>query len=386
MNLRLTVSALDELAEQQWASELRAALQGVSDVNVETDLRRGGVTEPGQVIFIDGTTESALRGIDKQLERFDRRGRAIFLIVREGTPMPRALSERQVDDVLVHPFRALEVVGKLHQYQQLMMWNEVTQLNASLSGLVTSLHQDLELTTRLQKAKSPIRFADVKGFRIDHRYLAGMRSGGDYFDLAEARNGSQISLLLSDSSSYGLSSAVLSVVMSVVLKLSSEETRSSRDTVQRIMDDLLVTLSEKDRLSLFYGVMSRKDYRLRYLNIGTSRAFLSSGAADCRELEVQGDPISRSDGFRAGIEAEIALSPGDRLVLLTDGFIEAAGGARSTCELLDRFRSKESSDALNELVYSVKSRFKEADDRPERDCTGVVLDVEANLIRLAPRR
>ncbi len=384
MNLRLSVLSMDPSAEESWATDLKIALRGVSDVSVER-FPKGSANDPGQVVFVDGSSEQALRNLGVNLERFDRRGRAVFLIVREGTPMPQALLDGQVDDVLVHPFRALEVVGKLHHYQRLMMWNEVTVLNASLSELISGLHEDLELATRMQKFKSPTRFPDIKGFRISQRYLAGMRSGGDHFDLAESRDSSQVSMLLSDSSSHGLSSAVLSTLMSVALKLSSDETRSSRDTVQRILEELQVTLSEKDRLSLFYGVVSRKDYRLRYLNLGNSRAFLSSGGALFKELALQGGPITRTEGLQVGSEAEVALSPGDRLVLLSDGFIEAAGGSSPVGRLLDRYRGKEAADSLNELVFAVKSHFTDPDDMPEQDCTGAIFDIDANLIRLAPR-
>ena len=107
MTLRLSVQSVDPSAEESWTTDLKIALRGVSDVAVERFPKDiAGV--PGQVVFVDGSTEQALRSLGANLERFDRRGRAVFLIVREGTPMPQALIEGQVDDVLVHPFRALE--------------------------------------------------------------------------------------------------------------------------------------------------------------------------------------------------------------------------------------------------------------------------------------
>ena len=78
-----------------------------------------------------------------------------------------------------------------------------------------------------------------------------MKAGGDHFDLAESKDGQQLSLLLSDSSSYGLSSAVLSTVMRVMVRLSSEESRSAVETVGRIQEEFKATLTEKDGFRFF---------------------------------------------------------------------------------------------------------------------------------------
>lgn len=376
MSLILTVLAESSHAELAIARELEALLHSQNHLKV-VPASQGG--ELGSVVFVDG----AMKGLDSALDGLDRKRRAVFLIVKDGAGVPSALEQGKVDDVLVHPFRLLEILSKVRSFSQILMWDEVSTLNESFAEMIQRLQEDFRLAERLQKGKLPVRFPEVKGFRISSRYLAGMKSGGDHFDLAESKDGSQLSIVLSDASSYGLSSAVLSVLMKVAMKLSSEEARSSLETVKRIQDELKLTLGEKDRLSLFYGVINRRDYKLKYLNLGSSCAFLAKARGGFQLLPHQGEAISKHKAMPSMKEGEVALNPEDRLVLLSDGFVDAAGGPEKASELLERFRDAEPADTLNELVFQVKSRFSEPDDLPEQDCTAGIFDVSNKLIRLA---
>lgn len=255
MDLKATVIANDRERESRLTRELEAVCNTLDGfrVKVSTDPE-----QPGEIVFVDG----GMRGVDDAIDSIDRRGRALFLIVSENELTPRALLESRVDDVLVHPFRPLEVQSKLLHYQQILMWDEVSRLNASFTEVIQELHEDLKLAERLQKSRLPQRFPELKGMKVASRYAAGARSGGDHFDLAESQDGNVLSMVLTDSSSYGLSSAVLGALIRVANRLSAEQVRSSVDTVRKIREELVATLKEKDRLSLFYGVLSRKDYRL----------------------------------------------------------------------------------------------------------------------------
>lgn len=372
-----TVVGSTQGLQDRWAREIKGLL-GASGVEAISQPRANA----GQIVFVDGS----MPGLEEELRAIDRRGRAVYLIVDErddGAANVMAwIDAGLAEDVVVHPFRALELQGKLKQYERMLLWEEVRELNASVSEVIHQLKDDLLLAERIQKTKLPSRFPEVKGMKVSTRYLAGMRSGGDHFDLADSKDGSQLSILLSDSSSHGLSSAVLSVLMRVAVKLSSDEVRSAGETVRKIFDEIMVTLKDKDHLSLFYGVLNRKDFTLRYLNLGSSRAFLARGKAGFAELPFQGSALTRLTGFPVVSEGVVVLQPDDRLVLVSDGFIDAAGGNPSTVELLSRFRSKDAADTLNELVYAVKSKFTEPDDFAAQDCTCVVMDVDSRLIRL----
>lgn len=369
--MKITVRAASSANESRLKAEINGALALAPD--------SPGAESESEIVFIDATIPE----LDHELEKLDREskngkgGRAVFLVLPKDGPIPDALATGKVDDVLVEPIRKLEVLSKLR-------WAEISRLNFSFSEALSRLQEDVALAERLQKQKLPLRFPEVRGFKVASRYLAGMKSGGDHFDLADAKEGGTLSMMLSDSSSYGLCSAVLSALMRVAVKLSGSEIRSSVDTVVRIQDELVATLSEKDRLSFFYGVVSRKDFKLRYVNLGTSSLFYADAGKSFRQLPSHGAHISRSTQISPSLaEAELLLEPEARLAVISDGFVDAAGGASGTLSLLNRLRAKDAADSLNEMVFQVKSQFSEPDDMPAQDCTAVIFDVDSRVIRLA---
>lgn len=375
LNLAILAQTFDE--ERNWVRDLRSVLEEVGETFQETPL------DEGHLIFID----AQVTGLNELLATIDRKRKAVFLIVHEKDATPEALLNGSVDDVLVFPFRPLEVQSKLRHYEHILLWDEVKSLNTSFSEIIESLKSDLQLAERLQKSKLPVRFPQIKGFRLANRYMAGMRSGGDHFDLAESTDRAQLSMVLSDSSSYGLSSAVLSVLMRVAMKLTFEEARSCADTVHRILDELRLALGEKDKLSLFYGVVSRRDFKLRFVNIGTSCALHAKKGGEFQLLPSNGMAITSS--LIAALaptqleELGMTLEPDDRLALISDGFVEMVGGIEPLKKILNELRAKEAVDSVNELVYRVKATFTDPDDMAAQDCTAVIFDVDAKMLRLA---
>lgn len=377
-DLTIITSTPDEL----WIEEFQAVLMNLGiktmQIHVQTDLSREPV---GQILFID----ARLASLETFLKNIHRKGKAVFLIIEENVTLPATVFDA-ADDVLLRPFRRLEALGKLKHYQHILMWDEVAKLNESFSELLGRLDEDLHLAERLQKARVPAPLSNIKGFKVRSRYLAGARAGGDYFDVlesAQSRAGNGfISILLSDSSSYGLSSTVLSVLMKVAMKLSAEQTRSSTETVGCIYKELIATLNKDDRLSMFYGVLSRKDLILRYVNMGTTSVFHAKKDHEFNEIPTQAAPLTANSGFNINAEAELSLNADDRLVIISDGVTEALGGKEPVRMVLNQSRSKDTADVVNELIFNVKSKLSEPDVSPAQDCTAIVFDVDARTLKV----
>lgn len=383
LGFKVRVVSHTETSGHKLARELEQALHGWIQLDVTSE--RDAQAEPGQVIFVDASAPDLAAILERHASvQAVAGGACVFLIVREGDGVPSALIEGRVDDVLVHPFRSLEVLGKLRHFQKLQEHRESLELNASYAKIVELLHEDLKLAERLQKQRLPRRFPEVKGFRVTSRYMAGERSGGDYVDMADTRDGQSLAIVMTDASSYRLSSAALDSVSRKLASLAADELRSCVTAARRIRDGVLINLGDRDQLALFYGVLSRKDYRLKFVNLGGTRVFYAPPAQAFSELkDGQGDPIVKAMSVRTENEGELALEPEGRLALVSDGFVETAGGAAEVLKILNEHRAGPAADSLNELVFRTKKGLASPEDLPAQDCTAVLFDVDSRLIRLA---
>jgi hypothetical protein len=363
-------------SREAWVQDLKSHLERIDGYEF---VWTGPGEEPGQVVLVS----SRLPELKAVLDKISRQGRVVFLVQNEHEDLSPFVQNGQVDDVWVTPFRFSEVYSKIRQYQRLMSWGEVHELNDSLTTLVEKFQEDLELASRLQKAKFPERFPQIKGFQVKSRYYAGLRAGGDYFDIAEAKNQKQLSLFLTDSSSYGLSSAVLGAMMKVAMRLTSEEATSTAGTVRKIYNELLMTLGEREELSLFFGTIRRADLSLQYVNYGNTRAFLARPGRTFEVLPVSGHPINRKGGTPKADESSVVLQPEDRLLVLSDGYLASGESWESFLETLNALRDREPTEILNELGFRVKSQSQDEDGFPPQDCSAVLLDVSPNVLRIA---
>ncbi len=383
MKMEMTVFSPDLIKEEDWTRQIRSALQSW----VDADVKAGSKTEHlGQVVFVDGTDHlsgfaHSQKMIDDIFSKHERRGRVLFLVVDEDIKdFPRPLLERKVDDVILRPFRPLELLSKIQNYEQHLLWAEVTQMNASFADILGHLQFDLELAERLQKAKVPKRLSGVKGVDVSHRYLVGTRSGGDYFDLAEAQDHSSLSMVLSNSSSYGLCNAILSVLMRVCIKVSADQlghVGATTEVVKKMYQEILLTLAEKDFFSIFFGTLNRKDWLLRFTFLGEGSLFYAPPGQSFQYYPPLGQVISRSSHDLDWEEFQIQLQPKGRLLLFSGGATELLGGIEGISLLLENKREKQLEDILNESSFQIKSKISE-DDLPSRDCTALALEVLGN--------
>jgi hypothetical protein len=90
---------------------------------------------------------------------------------------------------------------------------------------------------------------------------------------------------------------------------------------------------------------------------------------------------------------ELLLEPGDRLLVCSDGWGEAFG--KDTAEVVEHFLTQEgdSQSVMNEMAFSLRHELEKASGEPlaaedefpmpPQDCSVLVFDLAANVLRLA---
>ncbi len=352
----------DERTHQSWTKELKP----LEEMWEETSLKHW--------FLVDAN----LPDWRLRISTLDRAQTVLFLVISELDMIPAPEDLEKVDDVLVFPFRLMEVVSRMRAQQQ----------KANLQELIQSTQKDVfhanEVLERIVQAKTPRPFKDIKGINIMSRHLAGLKPGGDYFDVFETEKKEWVNILLADSSSYGVSSALLGMILSSSAKIATDAQLCTADWIRAIHDELKVTLGENEHLSVFYGRLNRRDFSLHYQLFGSIEAFVVEKTGDVHPLDKHGTRMTAKQEPRGGFENVIHLDPKDRLVLLSDGFVNGVGGEFALQKLFHDKLGQEPFTLVTELAYQIKSKLVEGEVFPGEDCTAIVLDIEGRVLRLAP--
>jgi serine phosphatase RsbU (regulator of sigma subunit) len=344
--------------------------------------RGDGSGIPGVTLaLVDGKWQGDLHALLEGLART-----AVYTVLVDdekhiGNSVPETLSAGLVDDLLLTPIRPMELLGKLKHVEHLARVNELLSANSSLKTLIEKFEEDLRTARAIQRSLIPEKFSQVPGLKVTHKYLSGLKSGGDYLDFFEFGDNTHVGILMSDSSGYGLSSAFMSVILKLAMKLSKDEARSPAATVERIFEELSVTMKPAEQLSILYGILNRKTFELVYTGCGSVRLVRQRSGGPGEPGNLTAEPLCRGQRFMLS-DRRLQLLPEDRVVLLSDGFADTFESANALDRALGQAYGDDPMGLINEFTFRVK-RGLDSDDMPAQDCSVMVIDVEKRAMRLA---
>ena len=358
-----------------WTKELNVLKQSMGSAfsgnisSVETGI--------APIILVDAEKE----GWQDWVQDLDREGKSVILVVQEKDFLPNTADLKHADDLLVYPFRMAEFLSvyRHHHFrlahQQLM--TEVQEVEETMSEANVTLE-------RILQAKTPKRHHNIKGIQVMSRHLSGLKPGGDYFDVFESDKRDFVNMLLVDSSTYGISAALLGMILSSSARIANDAQLSTADWVRTIYNELKVTLGEQGHFSVFFGRINRRDFSLHYQLYGSVEVFKVEKDGTSERLDKQGEAITESKAPGAEVkEAVVQLNPKDRLVLLSDGFVNGVGEFHLQ-KIFSEKLEQEPFNLVNELSFQIKSKLNKGETFPGEDCSAIVIDVENRVLRLAP--
>ncbi len=238
---------------------------------------------------------------------------------------------------------------------------------------------EIEAANRIQAALLPSRDPRLSGASVASHYGAATEIGGDYYDFLPLGDG-RLGLAFGDVAGHGLTSGILMAMAKSALLVQAEYDVAPRRVLEVLNDHVLRTAPKRMLMTFFFGVLDLGTGELRYASAGHLDPYVyRAGAGRLEPLSAWGFPlgVKRRDPFG---EHVAVLSPGDRLVLYSDGLIEAADddGEPFGFERFERVLSAaglRSAEEIRRDVLAAVRRFTR-NRPPEDDQTLVVLAYE----------
>jgi phosphoserine phosphatase RsbU/P len=175
----------------------------------------------------------------------------------------------------------------------------------------------------MQRHLLPAQLPKIDGLELGASYFACSRAGGDYYDIL-ALPEEQWGFFVADVSGHGTPAAVVAAMIHTLLHAFPGPPLPPVRVLGHLNRHLLALAPEGMFATAFYGIYDPYYRRLRYASAGHPQPRLRTASGRITEVEgTAGLPLGvvEEDTWS---EREVHLSPGDTLLLYTDGIIEGA--------------------------------------------------------------
>ena len=203
-----------------------------------------------------------------------------------------------------------------------------TRLLASLHKAMNAARggrSEMEAARLVQERLLPRREYTMGRARFTASFEPAGDVGGDYYDLFEL-NAHEFGFLLADVSGKGVPAALLMANLQALFHAQDRALlRSPALLVDRVNELFYRSTAPEHYATLFYGVYHGESLEVTYVNCGHPPAVLDRNGAAPEECGATALPAGLFAAARCG-ERRVALGPGSRLTVCSDGITEADMG------------------------------------------------------------
>ena len=263
--------------------------------------------------------------------------------------------------------------GDLDQQLDIRSGDEVEELAVRFGEMQSGLKRlqqlalqdrELEIAASIQRNLLQRSVPETPGARLVPLQHQANLVGGDWYDADASEE--VLTVAVGDASGKGIGAALMATVALSALRAERASGASTTRIVARVNQALLDATDSDSFTTMLYVTLDHRSGQLSYLNMGHPAPFLlrpSGVDAQARGYFMEGarnravgwfeDP-----GFN---ETMVQLEPGDRVVLFTDGFLEAKSaegevfGEHRLADALTKLGGVDSDVLASELVREVES-------------------------------
>ena len=184
-----------------------------------------------------------------------------------------------------------------------------------------TMQEQLRLASQIQLGLLPKTAPKIPGYDLAGKSIPAQAVGGDYFDYIPIDD-RRMALCLGDVSGKGLPASLLMANTQATLRGQSLLTSSAKECIARSNMLLYRSTSDEKFVTLFYGILEHTQHKLLFCNAGHDNPYILSSQKEPRRLKTGGVVLSVIEDFPYQ-EEEVAMEPGETLVIYSDGLPEA---------------------------------------------------------------
>jgi serine phosphatase RsbU (regulator of sigma subunit) len=257
-----------------------------------------------------------------------------------------------------------------------------TQVEAALREAETRrevehLQHDLDVARSIQQSLLPKSMPQIAGYDIAAWNKPADQTGGDYYDWQPLPDG-RIVIGLADVTGHGIGPALLAAVCRAYSRATFGQHKGFLESMERINAAVSLDVGEGRFVTFAAAIIGAANSQLELLSAGHAPLFIYWLQQDrFDKMKAQGLPLGISPEFISDPPRNLPFSPGDLLVLTTDGFFEWANpkgelfGAERLENSVRAHRDRSAAEIIS-CLYEDVLRYSEGNAQND-DLTAVVI-------------
>ena len=252
--------------------------------------------------------------------------------------------------------RRIEIVKGITQQAAIAIQNDLLQKEAVKSE---RMERELQLAREIQTTFLPDKLPELPGWDIGVRWQPARQVGGDFYDLLILAD-DQIGFVIADVADKGMPAALFMTLIRTLIRAAARDQISPAAVLKQVNELLIPDSKHGMFVTVFYGVFSLKSGKLIYANAGHNPPVVRRQNQQDELVELTRTTIALGIFDNIVVdERELVITPGDWILLYTDGVTEAFSakdelfGTKRLFELLENYNMISSDDLLEKILDSV---------------------------------
>jgi len=192
--------------------------------------------------------------------------------------------------------------------------------------------QELSLARTIQASFLPAAVPQLQGWQLTATLEPARQIAGDYYDFIPLPDG-KLGILIADVADKGLGSALYMALSSTLIRTFADQYHKNPAMVLKTANQHILRNARANLfVTVFYGVLDPLSGWLSYANAGHNPPYIIGNHEGVKSLNNTGMPLGIDEANSWG-EDQVLISPGEMLLMYTDGVTDAQNSAG---EFIDR--------------------------------------------------
>ena len=259
----------------------------------------------------------------------------------------------------------------------------LTDSNARIASIAKDLSNSVSVIRDINKNLIPVHLPQISGFEFSYKFLPAKKGvSGDFFDIIPIKDSMKFGIIFSTCNTYSLTSLFLSSFLKSASDIHKHKT--AKDFISFITKKIKANSHNKEKIHLFYGIISRSSFEMDYCLVGD--IFIGHKRADKKLniLSPSADNLLKSKiDFKS---RKIILEPKDNLLICSPGVRYRTNkkgdyfGVKNIIKSTEKNPSAEALEIRQNILFACNEFGKNNSNK--NDCSVLALKVMDKVVKL----